>query len=77
VLKGQKTWIGYIPRKDTFETLPTLKSGILNPGDLFTELKLDTEKMAQLNMLYAKDYSLYTDAEILFKAWNNLNRNHE
>lgn len=73
-LAGKKSWIGYIPEQNTFENLPLLKSGILNPGDLFAELKLDTEKNAQLNMLYAKDYSILTDAEILFKGWKNLDR---
>lgn len=77
VLKSKKSWIGYIPEKNTFENLPPLKAGILNPGDLFTELTLDTEKKAQLNMLYAKDYSLLTDVEILFKGWKNLDRKNE
>ncbi len=72
VLSSKKSWIGYIPEKGTLENLPQLKIGILNPGDLFSELNLDTEKQSQLNMLYAKDYSLLTDAEILFKGWRNL-----
>lgn len=74
VLRGKKSWIGYIPEENTFETLPVLKKGILNPGDLFSEITLDTEKISQLNMLYAKDYSLLTDAEIFLKAWKNLDR---
>ncbi|NQU55383.1 MAG: glycosyltransferase [Bacteroidetes bacterium] len=73
-LTGNKSWIGYISEQNTFENLPLLKPGVLNPGDLFAELKLDTEKKAQLNMLYAKDYSILTDAEILFKGWRNLDR---
>lgn len=74
VLTGKKSWIGYIPEQNTFENLPQLKSGILNPGDMFSELILDLEKQSQLNMLYAKNYSLLTDAEILFKNWKNLDR---
>jgi len=71
---GKKSWIGYIPEKGTFENLPQLKNGVLNPGDMFSELSLDTEKQSQLNMLYAKDYSLLTDFEILFKGWKSLDR---
>jgi hypothetical protein len=41
---------------------------------LFPELSLDEEKMIRLNMLYAKDYSISTDTEILFKGWRNLDR---
>jgi hypothetical protein len=74
VLRRKKSWIGYILEQNTFENLPLLKKGVLNPGDLFAELQLDSEKKSQLNMLYAKDYSLLTDAEILFKGWKNLDR---
>ena len=74
VLRGRKSWIGYILEENTFENLPLLKIGILNPGDLFSELSLDTEKLSQLNILYAKDYSLLTDFEIIFKGWRNLDR---
>ena len=73
-MAGKISWIGYIPEPKTFETLPTLKKGILNPGDLFPELILDTEKMARLNMIYAKDYSLLSDTEILFQCWKKLDR---
>ena len=74
VLTGKKTWIGYINAPKTFEDLPSLKPGILHPGDLFSEIHLDTEGKRQLNMLYAKDYSISTDAEILIKGWKNLDR---
>ena len=74
VLLNKKTWIGYIPEKETFESLPKIKPAVLYPSDIFSELILDKEKTEQLNMLYAKDYSLHTDAEILFKAWKKLNR---
>ncbi|MCY1719592.1 glycosyltransferase [Prolixibacteraceae bacterium Z1-6] len=74
VLSGKKSWIGYIPETETFETLPAIKNGILHPGDLFSEINLDKEKMAQLNMLYARNYRALTDAEILLKAWKNLDR---
>jgi hypothetical protein len=72
VLKGNKSWIGYISEPGLFENLPILKSGILNPAVLFTELQLDAEKKSQLNMIYAKDYSIATDFEILLKGWQNL-----
>jgi len=74
VLLGKKSWIGYLREKDTFETLPSLKESILTTGDLFPELKLDKEKITQLNVLYAKDYRLLTDTEIVFKGWHKLDR---
>lgn len=74
VFTGKKSWIGYIPANHLFESLPSLKPGILTPGDLFSEIKMDQDKIDRLNLLYAKDYALFTDAEILFKAWKNLDR---
>jgi len=74
VLIGKKSWIGYISETGTFENLPEIKVGVLHTGDLFPELKLDIEKSARLNMLYAKDYRILTDAEILFKASKNIDR---
>jgi O-antigen biosynthesis protein len=74
VLSGKKSWIGYIPNQETIGDLPVLRPGILHPGDLFPELSLDDEKSVRLNMIYAKDYSISTDTEILFKGWRNLDR---
>ena len=74
VISGRKTWVSYIPTPETYKNLPALKKGVLNPSDVFTELVLDNEKKAQLNMVYAKDYSLRTDAELLFKSLKKLDR---
>lgn len=74
VLTGKKTWVGYMNQKGTYESLPCLKSGVLNPGDNFPEINLDNEKVKRLNMLYAKDYLILTDAELLRKAWRKIDR---
>ena len=74
VFSGKKTWIGYISEPKTFKDLPKLKPGILHPGDLFTKIQLNDERKRQLNMIYAKDYSISTDTEILLKGWKNLDR---
>jgi GT2 family glycosyltransferase len=74
VLIGKRSWIGYKQESETYESLPILKPGILYPSDTFSELDLDNEKITQLNMLYAKDYSLMHDAKIFFKSWENLDR---
>jgi len=74
VLTGKKSWIGYVPGSNTFNKLPILKNGVLNPSDIFEEIRLDEEKTMQLNMLYAKDYNLMTDTEILLKGWKKLDR---
>lgn len=74
VLSGKKSWIGYCPQLPDYSKLPQIKPGILSPADLFPDVTRDTEKSERLNMLYAKDYSLVTDAEIIIKSWKNLDR---
>jgi GT2 family glycosyltransferase len=74
VLTAKKSWVGYILNENSFETLPKIKSGVLTPGDMFAEISIDTKKETQLNILYARNYSLLTDAEIVFKGWRNLDR---
>jgi hypothetical protein len=72
VLTAKKSWVGYILKEGTFETLPKIKPGVLNPGDMFAEISIDTKKETQLNILYARNYSLLTDTEIIFKGWRRL-----
>jgi hypothetical protein len=74
VLAGKKSWIGFCPQLPDYSKLPQLKQGVLYPSDLFSDQTHDKEKLERLNMLYAKDYSLLTDAEIIFKSWKNLDR---
>jgi hypothetical protein len=67
---GQKTWVGYLDSDSEF--LPELKPGVLHPvaGLGITDLNEDTRY--RLNMLYAKDYQLLTDIEIVWRAWREL-----
>lgn len=74
VLAGKISWIGYVPGNNGYKNLPLLKEGVLNPSDLFEEIILDEEKIMQLNVLYAKDYNLMTDTEILLNGWRKLER---
>lgn len=74
VLTGKRSWVGYIPTQNSKFNLPAIKPAILNPGELFPELSLDLDKIIRLNMLYARDYNIANDAEILFKGWRNLDR---
>lgn len=72
VFTGRKTLIGYIPVDENQENLPTLKPGVLTPADLFADEVADTSKAGRLNVLYARDYHVSTDVEIVFKSWKKL-----
>lgn len=72
-LFGFKTLVGYyfstIVNK---EQLPVLKKGILSPFD--TVKFTDELLIAKLNLIYARDYHIFKDLEIIQKAWKKLDR---
>ncbi len=72
VFTGKYSLVGFIPGADTHTDLPDLKPGIVNPGCLFPEIELDSLKQTQINLMYAKDYSLLNDLEIISKNLNKL-----
>ncbi|VAW19800.1 Glycosyl transferase, group 2 family [hydrothermal vent metagenome] len=73
-VSGEISWVGYIPGPHSHDDLPALKEGILNPGELFPGIKLDATKKLQMNILYARNYSLLNDLEIILKALRNISR---
>lgn len=71
VLISRKSWVGYCPA--TKNHLPPLKEGVLSPASLFSET-LPEKKREELNMIYAKNYRLMNDLEIVVKAWKNIGK---
>ncbi len=73
VLVGQRSWVGYIPDTNS-EKLPKIKPGILNPGDVIKRRILGQETLSNLNKIYAKDYKMENDLQIIWKGYNSLGR---
>jgi len=69
VLAGRKSWVGYC--SGTQNNQPSIKKGILSPASLFPET-IPQKKKDELNIVYAKDYRLMNDLEIVSKAWKNI-----
>ena len=69
VFSGQKSWVGYCPGNQ--DHLPSIKEGILSPASLFPE-NIPPKKKDELNIVYAKDYRLANDLEIVLKSWKNI-----
>ncbi len=67
VLTGELSWVGYIPDEPHKADLPPIKKGVLNPGMLFAPDTLSGDRVRQLNILYAKDYRMWNDLELVFK----------
>ncbi|MEE4285443.1 MAG: hypothetical protein V2I31_04820, partial [Mariniphaga sp.] len=71
VLLGKKSWVGYAVPTENQSELPAIKSGILSPADMLDNTSADPTRNHRLNVLYARNYSVFTDAEILLKGWKN------
>lgn len=74
VLIGRYSWVSYCTdaNKDTF--LPPLKKGILCPLDNLSGNKNTAPKalVKRMNYLYAKEYTPFTDLQIVFNNITNL-----
>ncbi len=71
VLTGRKTWVGYC--SDNQSQLPPLKKGIVTPASIFPE-SITEKKKAELDIIYAKDYQLLNDFEIVWKTWRKIRK---
>lgn len=72
VLFGYRSWVSYGSRSN--ETLPTIRNGILDPTDVFTGKSISSDTASRLNMLYARDYRIGTDLNIIWRGFRNLGR---
>ncbi len=74
VLMGQKTWVAYavaqLPNGTGLsDNLPKLKSGVLSPLNAANVSEPNAPTIHRLNFLYAKDYDVWRDAEIVWKGF--------
>lgn len=76
VLIGKRTWVGYVKdlNADQNFQLPKIAESVLNPLDGLEAGEPDQEGLSRLNMLYAKDYRVANDLNIVFKGFRELGR---
>lgn len=67
VLSGRKSWVGYDVTVPT-EHLPDLKPGVVMVSERSRSFALSDTMKQRLNYLYARNYSVETDAALLLKA---------
>ncbi len=67
VLFGRRTWVGYCSPADESQKLPKIRKGIYNPAS-YMEKDIEAEVLNQMNLLYARDYTVWKDAEIFFRS---------
>lgn len=73
ILSGKYSWVSYyLINTISHHQLPRIKKGILSPLNALRDPNLDEATVSRLNSLYAKDYHIYTDLNILRKGWRDL-----
>lgn len=74
VVAGCKTWVSYAATAESDGALPPLPPGVLNPLDGLPVRPSDQATIHRLNMLYAKNYQVEQDLEIVWKGYRHLGR---
>ncbi len=85
VFLGKKSWVGYASHPIrpgqpggqspiTIHQLPNIRPGVLTPLDALPGRQLDEPTTQRLNFLYAKDYDVWRDLEIVWKGFRELGR---
>ncbi len=75
VLLGSCSWVGYAPVKKVNIHLPPLKPGVLTTASgmaTAANSRADDETRQKLNVLYARDYSVLKDLNLIINAFRLL-----
>ena len=72
VLSGVCSWVGYDESASEKVHLPLLKPGVLSPSDGMKAKVTDAETRQKLNVLYARDYSVAKDINLIWSAFKKL-----
>lgn len=74
LIVGSRTIVGYsLSPSDLDSTLPKIRQGILTPTE-GEKNKEERALRAKLNLIYARDYTVWNDLDILSKNWRKLDR---
>jgi O-antigen biosynthesis protein len=73
VLSRKVSWVGYHKiNTELYLSLPEIKNGILKTTDALDQPENNPDTIDRINILYARDYNLGKDFEIIMKAFNKL-----
>jgi GT2 family glycosyltransferase len=71
VLSGRYTWVGYADAENV-HLLPRLKNGVVSPVDGYAKKEVNGLTVQKLNFLYAKEYSIEKDLQIILGSLTRL-----
>ncbi len=72
VLFGSKSWVGYVDGGQSGFHLPHIRPGVLSPLDGMKVKLTEPDAVSKLNLLYARDYSVWRDLNIILFAFRKL-----
>jgi GT2 family glycosyltransferase len=73
VLTGKYSWVGFHPSPGQ-PKLPSIRPGILFPSDALGGEDIPQDTKDSLNLLYVKNYSVFSDAGILMRSIRQIGR---
>ncbi len=73
VLSGKVSWIGFSAEKN-LKKFPNAKRGILHPSESMRNLDLTEEDVSEVELNYARHYSVSNDLSLLFKNYSLLGK---
>ncbi len=75
ILTGNRSFVSYCEKSGAdIGMLPKIRKGILNPTDAVKKEVNDKQLIERINFMYAKDYRIVNDLNIISKAWIKLGR---
>ncbi|MBL7103339.1 MAG: glycosyltransferase [Bacteroidales bacterium] len=75
IIFATKSWVGYrFTETSENHKLPEIKKGVLNPTDVLKNKNISYDTIDRLNLLYARDYKVLNDLNIILKGFRNLGR---
>lgn len=73
LISGRKTVVSYNEQSNpSSKQLPKIKKGILTPADHLSGI--DENLKFKLDLLYAREYSVFGDIQILWKTWKKMDQ---
>lgn len=73
VLAGKKSWLGFLSEKN-LKTFPNAKRGVLHPSDKLKEFELSEDEIVEVELNYARHYSVSADMSLLLKNYSSLGK---
>lgn len=75
VFIGKKSWVGFQQTTNQLtHKLPKIKPGVLFPTDMVKSDEVSADTIDRLNLIYARNYKILNDINILFNGIRNLGR---